>query len=744
LYYTASGNTIKCENSSEIFTYQEEITSFAFSPEGFIIAFESFRIFKSPDLQEIENNLLISLLGKVNSISVQDKMIAAAGHQENIQVIVENMEKSLRINRGSIIHSVVISPNKKHVAAFADDGRLYFFSDLELKKSDQIRISRRVSEETLERFIFEFSPDSSRLGLSGDIHVNLMMSSSAEFKKTNLVKKSNISILRWPKLDMTITACVDNVITVNDMINENELRIFTPTAQVWDFLFYDEKIVVAAGQQVEVFKDVRLEIPQDEDESQKSEKVEKNPEKELFDRTIGVYPQDPVVPVNDDKSFSILFRSTLGTVMSREFNSGITRLSRIEIEFDDASFHSHVSIPNHHEFVLAFMNENGIFLASQSQDVGLEDFVDDAKPSVIYFQGFRFEVNWSLQMPAQEVPESICICNVCVVFTSLNYLRVFNFGGVQLQVLSMTGPVVSLASHQNTLAVLYHSGAPVLGCQSILCEFWYMSEFSLKSDADFFKEDIKLALSPESNLIWSGFSETGNFFTVDSSNTVRNYWKRGSSWVPVCILEDFTRIVGVTDSSVLINPKESSQLIEEVPFEVPLCRSKVNDYEQKMIQESLKLDNNRQEIDKKKKLMELDKGTFERYMNLIDEGEPELAFGLALSTFQEKTGLLCVKYGQGVKAFTIVSNLAKHFGINLPSRLARPVRNEVDFVEKNEVKEEQAPRKEESKENEPAKEELPRNPFQKSSGASKDLFESLSSNSKRKPESSQLGKKMKK
>ena len=732
MYYIASGKTVKCEDNSQVFNFQEEITGFAFSSQGFIIGFDTGRVFRAHDLAEIESNLLASLLGRVNSIFARDDLVAAAGLQENIQVIQGNMEKSLRINRGSAILTVTISPNKVHVAAIAEDGHLYFFSNLELKYSNQVCL-KKITNNTLERFICDFSPDSSKLGIPGDMLLRCIESSKVYYFETQICKKSNISIIKWPTASITILACIDNTITVNDIEKDSVLYTFSLSSSIWDFIYYENRVIAAYGEKVEIFKDVVLEKPEIDDDSEKSDLPEKEAEKQLFDRTIGVYPQEPIMPVIDDKAFCVLFRSTLGTVMSREFNSGVNRISKIEIEFDDASFHSHVSIPNNETFVLAYMNENGVLLASQNFEAGLEDFVADSKTSMVYFQGFKYEVSWSVYLPGLELPESLCVCNVCIVYTSLNYLRIFNLGGIQQHVLSMTGPVVSLSSHNSTLALVYHSAAPVLSCQSITAEFWYMTELSVQSEAEFFKEDFKIALTPESNLVWAGFSDSGNYFTVDSSNIVRSYWKRASAWVPVCTLDDFVRVIGVTDDSVLINPKESPKLIESVSFSVPLCKSKANDYEQMMITEHLKLENNKDSLDKKRKIAELDKVTFEKFMNVVDDGELDLGFGLALQASQEKTGILCIKYGQSIKSYTIVNNLAKFLGLSLPSRLARP---EKIFAEPQviSVVEDNQPKNEVAKENEIEKTQQPKNPFSKASNSGKDLFEALSTNTKRKPE----------
>lgn len=726
--------------------FEEEITSLALYDQGLLIGTVSGEVSRLSDLTNKEKTFVTSLLGKVNCIYGRNNIAAIVGFQEEVKVIQDNTEKTLNINRGSVILTVTISPDSVHIAAIAQDGNVYVFSSHELKKKILIT-KKKIAENTLEQYICEFSPNSKKLGFPGDLIFSYLRMGKFEYESTGICCKSNISIIKWPKDNIVILATIDNSITVYNIDSESSLFSFQATGLVWDFLLIDSKIVALTNKE-ETFVGVSLEAVEVNDTKSKDseDKVQVNEDKEMFDRVFGVFPQDPIAPVTDDKAYSVLFRSTLGTVVSREFNSGSSRISCIEIEFDDSSFHSNISIPNAEDFVLAFMNEKGLLLASQSSDEGLDDFVSDIKKSKIYFQGFSLSISWSVALPSQEIPEALCISTVCVVYTSLNYIRMYNLGGFQTHILSMTGPVVSLSSYQHTLAVIYHSAAPVMRCQSLTVEFWFTEEFSFKSEAECFKEEVKLALTPESSLVWAGFSDSGNFFTVDSADVVRCLWRRAMNWVPVCTLKEYIRIVGVTDETVLINQNEKPALIQTVEFSVPLCKSKLNQIEGRTMLEILKVENNK-DLDRHKKGIELDKAMFVKYMECAEVGDYDAAFALAIQAYQEKTKLLCIKYASGVKAFGIETNLAKYFEVNLPSRLARPERimSEAAVTERPvEVKSSNA---ELTKENVTEKVENLKplnNPFPKANGEKKTIFEELSSSSKRKPEPQVATKKLKK
>lgn len=737
---------IKSGLTNAQYLFEEEITSLALYDQGLLIGTVSGEVSRLSDLTNKEKTFVTSLLGKVNCIYGRNNIAAIVGFQEEVKVIQDNTEKTLNINRGSIILTVTISPDSVHIAAIAQDGHVYVFSNHELKKKMLIT-KKKIAENSLEQYICEFSPNSKKLGLPGDLIFSYLGLTKLEYESTGICCKNNISIIKWPKDNIVILATIDNSINVYNIDSESSLYSFQATGLVWDFLLIDTKIVALTNKE-ETFVGVSLETNEFNDTKSKDseDKAVINEEKDLFERVFGVFPQDPIVPVTDDKAYSVLFRSTLGTILSREFNSGSNRISCIEIEFDDIGFHSNISIPNTEDFVLAFMNEKGVLLASQSSEVGLEDFVSDMKTSKIYFQGFNLTISWSISLPSQEIPESLCISTICAIFTSLNYIRLYNLGGLQTHVLSMTGPVVSLSSHQSTLAVIYHSAAPVMRCQSLTVEFWYTDEFSFKSEAECFKEEFKLALTPESNLIWTGFSDTGNFFTVDSADIVRCLWKRAMNWVPVCTLEDYTRVVGVTDEAVLINQNEKPTLIDSVEFSFPLCKSKLNTFEQQTMFETLKVENNKV-FDRHKKAIELDKIMFMKYMESLEAGDSDTAFALAIQAYQEKTKLLCIKYANGIKAFGIEANLAKYFDINLPSRLARPERIMTEPPVADKPAELKSSNSDLAKENVTEKSENLKplnNPFPKANGEKKTIFEELSSSSKRKPEPQNPTKKVKK
>lgn len=644
-------------------------------------------------------------------------------------------EKILTTTNGCTVVYVTISPDLRHIAAITQDGYLHLYSDQKIVKKLQL-VGKKITESNLEQFLFEFSPDSKSLGLPGDLMFRYLECPEFKYTPTTLACSKNISIVRWPLEKIVIVACIDYSIKVLDLNDEKITMTFTASSNPWDFIYTNESIIVAVTNKEEIIKNVKLvkQIePLEEEEVDHGEKEEKNLEKQLFDRTLGIYPQEPIVPEDAEKSPVVLFRSCLGTIQSLEYYSGTKRIAKIEIEFDDSSFHANINFPNTHDFTLAYMSENGALLASQSSEVNLDEFVSDSKKSSLYFRNFTFDSFWKTNLPNMEIPESICVSSLCIVFTSLNYMRFFTLGGIQTMIISMPGPVVTMAGYKNQIAIIYHAAAPVLGCQALCGEFWFINEMNPNSEAEYFKEDFKVSVTPEHNLVWMGFSDNGDLYSVDSADVVRAFWRRALSWIPVCTLSDYVRIVGVCDDGVLVNAGRDHLIIETQAFEFPLCKSKYVEYESSMMKEQLYVEMHSGTVDKKKKLAELDKVTIEKFYNAVDEGENDQAFAYGCQVLLNKTKLLIIRYAQELKVFSIADRIAKHFNIQLPPRFTRPEKPPAPSSEDPKPQEPKQPLAELPKENKETQEPL-KNPFNKAGNTKKDLFESLSSNTKRKIE----------
>ena len=94
----------------------------------------------------------------------------------------------------------------------------------------------------------------------------------------------------------------------------------------------------------------------------------------------------------------------------------------------------------------------------------------------------------------------------CAVFTDLFYIRIFSLFGTEKMVISSIGSVLAMTGYENYLAIIYHTGVPLYGNQTL--------RFKLLDANKNFEEilDGFLPLSPFSTLKNFCFSEGKNKF----------------------------------------------------------------------------------------------------------------------------------------------------------------------------------------------------------------------------------------
>ena len=87
--------------------------------------------------------------------------------------------------------------------------------------------------------------------------------------------------------------------------------------------------------------------------------------------------------------------------------------------------------------------------------------------------------------------------------TDRRNLRLFTYGGTQLQVTCLPGPVVSLAGFKDTLFAVVHMGMPLPGNQLLGAAIFNVRG---SGQAPNFQT---LPLAPKSTLSWLGFTDEG-------------------------------------------------------------------------------------------------------------------------------------------------------------------------------------------------------------------------------------------
>uniref|UniRef100_A0A5F9D8Q3 WD repeat and HMG-box DNA-binding protein 1 n=1 Tax=Oryctolagus cuniculus TaxID=9986 RepID=A0A5F9D8Q3_RABIT len=127
----------------------------------------------------------------------------------------------------------------------------------------------------------------------------------------------------------------------------------------------------------------------------------------------------------------------------------------IDVEFHDTSIHHATHLPNTLNYTVAALSHEAILLACEST----EELA--SKLHCLHFSSWDSSKEWIVDMPQNEDIEAICLGHGWVAAaTSALLLRLFTIGGVQKEIFSLLGPVVSMAGHGEQLFIVYHRGTP--------------------------------------------------------------------------------------------------------------------------------------------------------------------------------------------------------------------------------------------------------------------------------------------
>lgn len=82
-----------------------------------------------------------------------------------------------------------------------------------------------------------------------------------------------------------------------------------------------------------------------------------------------------------------------------------------------------------------------------------------SKLHCLHLSSWDSSKEWIVDMPPNEDIEAICLGQGwAAAATSSLLLRLFTIGGVQKEVFSLPGPIVSMAGHGEQLVIVYHRG----------------------------------------------------------------------------------------------------------------------------------------------------------------------------------------------------------------------------------------------------------------------------------------------
>ncbi|XP_054304489.1 WD repeat and HMG-box DNA-binding protein 1 isoform X4 [Pongo pygmaeus] len=226
----------------------------------------------------------------------------------------------------------------------------------------------------------------------------------------------------------------------------------------------------------------------------------------------------------------------------------------IDVEFHDTSIHHATHLSNTLNYTIADLSHEAILLACESTDELA------SKLHCLHFSSWDSSKEWIIDLPQNEDIEAICLGQGwAAAATSALLLRLFTIGGVQKEVFSLAGPVVSMAGHGEQLFIVYHRGTGFDGDQCLgveLLELGKKKKQILHGDP--------LPLTKKSYLAWIGFSAEGTPCYVDSEGIVRMLNRGlGNTWTPICNTREHCK--GKSDHYWVVGIHENPQQLRCIP-----------------------------------------------------------------------------------------------------------------------------------------------------------------------------------
>ncbi|XP_049875326.1 WD repeat and HMG-box DNA-binding protein 1 [Pectinophora gossypiella] len=259
--------------------------------------------------------------------------------------------------------------------------------------------------------------------------------------------------------------------------------------------------------------------------------------------------------------------------------------SSIDVEFHDTNLHHGIHLNNYLNHTMASLSSSVLALACETP----------SKLVCISLVGSSKE--WSVSMPDTE--EILCVCassGVVACATNARLLRLFTPMGTQRQVISLAGPVVTLAGYNTTILAAYHRSDPGVSDQHLAMDIIALNGRQVRS------KTVPVPLTPGSKLSWIGTSDAGSPCAYDNTGILRLYDISSGVWIPICDAGTHSR--GASDTWFIVSVCELTQkvrailcrgssfpltvpkpIVAELSIQIPLCEldSEKGQYEEQLV-----------------------------------------------------------------------------------------------------------------------------------------------------------------
>ncbi|KAG1663728.1 WD repeat and HMG-box DNA-binding protein 1 [Nymphon striatum] len=223
----------------------------------------------------------------------------------------------------------------------------------------------------------------------------------------------------------------------------------------------------------------------------------------------------------------------------------------IDVQFHDTATHHSLHFSNSLNHTLGDVSAQAVVFACPKDENDTESV---SKLVCNHFSSWDNNKEWIVDLNENEEFVSICIGEDWIAgATNLRNVRLFTIGGIQRTILSVPGDILTVAGHQDVLAIIYHKSIAIAGDQNLA-----MALHVVGAGTQRFSLPFDVPLSQKTEISWFGLTDEGSPCLMDSSGILRLLTgKTGHLWVQVIDTKDHTK--GKSDHHFVIGVSEIQQ-----------------------------------------------------------------------------------------------------------------------------------------------------------------------------------------
>lgn len=253
----------------------------------------------------------------------------------------------------------------------------------------------------------------------------------------------------------------------------------------------------------------------------------------------------------DEKNRRYLVWNSVGNITLREE----ALENRVEIRFTDASRgNRNEAFPDRHGFNKGALGYHGAAFATAADEPPKDELRDpllelehpnplrNHKGSTLFYHAFPgshhlegVNENFNVVLSEGEEVQALAVGDGFVAAaTSRRWLRIYSSTGLEVAVMSLPGPVVSMVALNETLAVIFHAGVPFDGSFNMAMHLFRI-DWRQGCSLQQVLRSIPVPLSRKATLEWVGFDVDNTAVVALDSHGIMSslMYSAGFQWTPV-------------------------------------------------------------------------------------------------------------------------------------------------------------------------------------------------------------------